>query len=376
MVILALVLALSPPELEESGREHLYNMDLASARKTFAELSRLAPDSPAGPYYEATALWLEELARRGGMGGATFRSGQYWSKTLREAPGEELDLRFNGLVSESVARADRLLAKDPDDAEALFFRGAVEGIASAYEAAIEHSYYRAFKTGKRARDFHDRLLELEPNNADACLLPGVFEYTIATLPRGLKVVGFLFGLRGSKEKGLELVERARRDGKRTRWAAQLSLSVIEQKEMRFGKSLALLRELEKSFPRNPFLVLERGSVHMLRKDYSAARAAFEATLARETNMELVEPAFVRLKLAESLLFAKNYEEASRQLDLAFQTPDVPAWIKAPLFLRRGMVSDALGARRAAEWDYRRARSLDTDEVTNRLADRYLAAPFR
>ena len=93
------------------------------------------------------------------------------------------------------------------------------------------------------------------------------------------------------------------------------------------------------------------------------------------NYEVVEPSLIRLKLAESYLFAKDYETASKELDAALGLPDIPERIKAVIFLRRGNSSDGLGRRDAAEWDYRRALRVDADKLTNKLAKRYLKKPF-
>jgi tetratricopeptide (TPR) repeat protein len=382
--LLLLALALAPvaaADLEESGREQLYNMELSSARGSFAELGRLDPQSPAGPYYEATTLWTLEFTRRGGMSGATFRTGEYWSSSRDERPDPALDRDFKRLVGETMTRADAILKKRPDDLEALFFRGSAEGLMSAYLASVERSYYGAYQAGKRAKDYHERLLKLDPGYADACLLPGIFEYTLATLPRSLRILGFLLGIRGSKEKGLSLVERAVEEGRRTRWVARLSMSVMDEREKRYGDALRLLVELERAFPRNPFFTMERGSVHLLRKDWVAARRAFEEVAdarARAGDAEsyrLLHPSLVFLRLGETYLFAKSYEAAARELDRALGIPGVPDWVRALTFLRRGMCSDARGHRAAAEWDYRRVLRLDADSAVSRLAERYLDQPY-
>jgi hypothetical protein len=142
----------------------------------------------------------------------------------------------------------------------------------------------------------------------------------------------------------------------------------------------VLRELEKAFPRNPFLPMERGSVHLLRKDWTAARRAFEDVLARAKEMgpgiELLDPAQIFLRLGESRLFAKDPVGASTELERALQTPGAPDWVRSQVFLRRGMASDALGMRSAAQADYRRVVRLDTDPQTRRLAERYLEVPYR
>ncbi len=382
--LLLVALALGPMtvgELEESGRQHLYDMELASARETFAEVGRLDPRSPAGPYYEATTIWTGEFTRRGGMSGATFRTGDYWSSSRAEPPDPALDRDFKRLVQETIDRADELLKKLPDDEDALYFRGSAEGLMSAYLASVERSYYGAYQAGKRARDYHERLLELDPDYADACLLPGIFEYTIATLPRSLRILGFLVGIRGSKEKGLSLVERAVEKGQRTRWIARLSMSVMQEREKRYGDAIRLLGELEHAFPRNPFFKMERGSVLLLTKDWMAARRAFEEVSAGRASdgtaesYRLLPASLIYLRMGESYLFAKSYVQASRELNRALGVPGVPDWVRAQTFLRRGMCSDARGRRVAAEWDYRRVLRLDTDSAVSKLAERYLREPF-
>jgi tetratricopeptide (TPR) repeat protein len=381
LLLVAFVAVASPAlvELEEQGRTHLYNLDYASARSIFGELSARAPSSPVGPYYQATTLWMEEFTRRGGMAGSTFRTGSYWDEKNRAPVEESLDRDFKALAAEAIARADAILELNPRDRDALYFRGASEGVLSAYHASLEHSYYRSYRAGKRAKHYHELLLEIDPDYADACLLPGIFEYTVATLPKTLKFAGFLMGLRGSREKGLGLVERAVENGKRSRWVARLSLSVLNQREKKYRSSLRILAELEEAFPRNPLLPFERGSVELLRKDWRGARRAFEQVSARRDagmpNYAAIEPSLIKLKLAESYLFAKDYQKASTQLEAALELPDVPAGIRAVIFLRRGNASDGLGRRDAAQWDYRRALGLDADKMTNELAERYMKKPF-
>ena len=380
-LVLVLEGMLSPDlaELEERGRNHLYNLEYQDARDVFERLTAEAPSSPSGPYYEATAVWLEEFSRRGGMAGSTFRVGRYWLANKREPPSPELDRQFKGLVTEAITRADTLLSKRPSHRDALYFRGAAEGVLSAYHASIEHSYYRSYRTGKRAKAYHEKLLEVDPEYADACLLPGIFQYTVATLPRSLRWAGFLIGLRGNREKGIELVQRAVDGGVRSRWMARLSMSVLDQREKKYRSALTRLRELEARFPKNPLLPFERGSVYILRKDYRRARRVFERILSDQTsgrpNFSRIDRPIVLVKLGETYLFQKRYERAFTVFEGALEVPDVSDQTKAWIFLRRGMAHDGRGQRKAAEWDYRRALKLDADKLTNRLAKRYLKKPF-
>ena len=366
--------------LEERGRDHLYNLDYDDARDCFAELSRRFPRSPSGPYFEATVLWMEEFSRRGGMASATFRSGDYWARTRHEPPDPELGRRFRGLVEESIARAESRLEQDASDRDALFFRGAADGVLAAYIASVEHRYYRSYQTAKRAKKFHEQLARLDPDYEDAYLLPGIYEYTVATLPRTLRVLGFVVGVRGSKEKGRKLVQRSASNGNRTRWVARLSAAVMDQREKRYASALSTLRRAERKFPRNPLFVLEQGSVHLLRKDWVRARSTFERILSERargaSNFDALHRSLVQLRIGESHLFGKKFARAAESFDLALREPNVPDYLRARIFLRRGMASDGQNNRAAAKWDYRRARSLDADKVTNRLARRYEKRPYR
>ena len=52
-----------------------------------------------------------------------------------------------------------------------------------------------------ARKLHNRISELEPDNVDARLVQGLHDYIVGSLPWGYKMLGFLVGIRGDKEKG-------------------------------------------------------------------------------------------------------------------------------------------------------------------------------
>src|SRR5918998_1355328 len=48
-------------ELRREGFEALYNLDYTGAQQRFREMEKLFPDHPAGPQFQAAALWLRTL---------------------------------------------------------------------------------------------------------------------------------------------------------------------------------------------------------------------------------------------------------------------------------------------------------------------------
>jgi Tfp pilus assembly protein PilF len=89
------------------------------------------------------------------------------------------------------------------------------------------------------------------------------------------------------------------------------------------------------------------------------------------SFDLLEPSLIFLRLGESRLFGKDYVGAARELERALETPGAPDWVRAQVFLRRGMTNDAVGMRAAAEADYRRAVQIDADPQTTRMAREHI-----
>ena len=375
-----LVVGLSAAQLEQTGIDAMYNLRFPEAKETFATLSETSPESPAGPYYEAAVLWMEELTRRGGMTGATFRTSRFWSRTRREPLPEGFRERLFERIEETMRRADVRLSNDARDTDALYFKGFAESIMAAYYVALEQSFYKAYRSGKKAQSLHQQVLEIDPEYSDACLIPGVFRYTVATLPRSVRFLAFLVGVRGAKDEGLSLIERAADEGARSQWAGRLALGVIYGMEKRHSDAIRVLEELEDSFPDNPMYVLERGSTHMLQRDWLASRAVFREMIGQRrlgaANYTKIDGGLIELRLGESYLFPRDAKQAEKWFTTAINDDSVPERVLSALFLRRGMSRDRLGQRDAAREDYEKVLELNVDEAINRTAKRYLRKAFR
>jgi tetratricopeptide (TPR) repeat protein len=314
------------------------------------------------------------------MAGETFQSSRYWTRKRTEPPSTEAQERFDAQVKEAIRRCKLVLSIRENDGDALYFWGATESMVSAYEATIRHRYFAAYRAGRRALKQHKKLLELDPTYADAHLVPGIYEYTMATLPRSVKILGFLIGMRGSKEKGAEHLRKAVRGGARTYWGARLSLIVLETREKRYKEALRYLRELEMTFPKNPLFPLEKGWVYLLEKDWSAARRTFRAAQKKQRlqtpHYDRIHPSFILLRLGESYLFDERVGEALGRFDEALGRPDIPDTVRSVLHLRRGQAYDSLSRREDARTEYEATVRLHTDTASYRLAKRYLKEPFR
>ena len=89
---------------------------------------------------------------------------------------------------------------------------AEEGLKASFEEAVERRHFAALNDGDDAVDHHREVLKLDPNFIDAGLTVGLYEYVVGSLPLPIKVVAGITGFRGSKKKGLAMIERVAKEG--------------------------------------------------------------------------------------------------------------------------------------------------------------------
>ncbi|HKE55811.1 MAG TPA: hypothetical protein VKB46_03885, partial [Pyrinomonadaceae bacterium] len=157
-------------------------------------------------------------------------------------------------AAESLAEAR--LKRDPKDIEALYFLGATEGLKAVFAAAIEKRYTAALRSSIDSVDHHREVLKLDPNYHDAELTIGMQDYIVGSLPLPVKMLAGLSGVRGSKKRGLQTLERVATQGHWASDMARLLLIDIYKKEKRWTDAVAVSRQLASKYPRNYFFRLQ------------------------------------------------------------------------------------------------------------------------
>ncbi len=365
-------------ELEARGDRQLYNYAYDDAEATYRKLDERYEHDPAGPYARASVIWSRIAQRSGSLRGATHRGDRFWTQPRKPAVTPEEESDFRRFTEEAMARADRMLRKDPDDPVALYYRGATEGLVSGWEMVVERSFLRAFRSGLRAVGAHRRVLELDPEFWDAYAIVGAYEYGLATLPRVLRMLAFLTGRRGNRERGLAYLRTTSNRGTRARWGAMWSEAVILQREGMDAEALERVRLMRREFPENPDLPLEEAGLLNMLGSHRAARDIVERFIrdhrAGFGNYELAAPGLARLRLGESLLFEERWAEAETAFTEGLAEHPQPE-LEAMLLLRRGNARDGDGRPGEAGSDYLRVRKSEADEVLADWADGLRRRPW-
>src|SRR5262245_11338954 len=106
--------------LRSEGFDAIYNLDYKTARERFAEMTKVAPDHPAGYVYLANNLWLETLFQGRRLTTSVYTSGSFYAQSATEDKVDpKRDREFNDLIRQTIAAARARIAKDPKDVEAM-----------------------------------------------------------------------------------------------------------------------------------------------------------------------------------------------------------------------------------------------------------------
>ena len=377
--------------LRKSGVEALYNLDYEKAQKDFKEIVQLYPNHPAGPQLLAARVWIKTLyeSRR-------LQSTLYSSESFYSSGDDKVDPRviteFRNLTREARRLAETRLKQNPKDQEALYWLGAEEGLKASFEEAVERRHFAALKDGNDSVDHHRDLLKLDPNAIDAGITVGLYEYVVGSLPLPIKVVAGITGFRGSKKKGLAMIERVAAEGNWARDDARTLLIVLYTREKRFNDVLAQARELSAKYPRNYLFRLEaadalvsQAEVERKKKNIEAAVkaereafATFEDLLHDRTVRDTVSRALdlVHFKYGEVLLTAGEGEHAAKEFLAATRVEHAEPTLVTMAHLYAARAFDLAGKREDALSQYREVLTRPDIYAAHEEAKKGLRQPFK
>lgn len=313
--------------LRKSGLEALYNIDYDKAYRDFKEIATLYPNHPGGPQLLAARLWIKTLYESRRLQSSLYSSESFYTNGDDKVDPKIID-EFRSLTREAKRLADAKLKQDPKNIEALDFLANTEGLKASFEEAVERRHFAALRDGNDAVDHHREILKMDPKYVDAQLTIGLYEYVVGSLPLPIKLLAGVTGYRGSKKRGLAMLEQVAKEG---RWAqddAKTVLVLLYTREKRFDDVLAITRELSVKYPRNYLFRLETADAlvaiaEVKRKEKDPAGAVQSEKEAFATFDELLRDRNVRdaavnafdlihFKYGEVLLTAGQNDRAAKE----------------------------------------------------------------
>ena len=273
-------------ELRTQALELAYNLDhdraVALLRKAVAE----APSDAAPRRTLASVLWLNLLFSRGAVTVDHYLGSLTKTRVALKDPPADVAAEFKKMVAEAVSLSRNRIAAAPRDPQGHYDLGAALGLEASYMATVEGKVMAGFRAAQGCFDAHEKVLELDPSRNDAALVVGTYRYLISTLPVHMRMLAYVAGFGGGKDRGISLIERAAAGSGEARTDAMFALVLMYNRERRYDDAMKVLGQLRKSYPRNRLVVLEQASTALRANRPGEAETLLSeglATLAQDTR---------------------------------------------------------------------------------------------
>ena len=368
------------PETAETLRSQAHRLVYEHEHDQAIELLRravaLAPADPAVHRSLASAIWLKMLFLRGAVTVDHYLGSFTRARVELRKPPQALVDEFHSSIARAVELAEKRVAARPRDAQARYDLGAAVGLQASYTASIEGKLLAGFRAARRAYSEHERVIELDPARKDANVTVGTYRYIISTLSIPMRMMAYVAGFGGGKERGIHMLEETAASDSESRTDALFALVLLYNREKRYDDALRALQELRRLYPRNRLVVLEAGSTALRAGRASEAEALLTEGMgmfARTAGPKIPgEAALWHYKRGAARVALKRADAAA---DLsAATTPESQSWVQGRARVELARLALQQGNRANATDQARQAVALcrtDHDPICVEEANRLL-----
>ena len=243
----------------DEGIKQIYNIKFTEAETTFRSLIADYPEKPAGRFFLAMIDW--------------------W-KILVDIDNEIHDEIFFQKLEDVIYQCDQILDKNPDNVEALFFKGGSIGFRGRLRA-VRESWLKAADDGREALPIVEQAASLDPNNMDVQLGFGIYNYYADVIPNEFPMIKplMIFFPNGDKEKGIQQLKNTAFNGKFAKYEARYFLMTLYYRyENNPMVAYDYAKLLSDDFPDNPVFERWLGRIAIRRGHSAVADSIFKDVL--------------------------------------------------------------------------------------------------
>jgi len=363
--------------LVRQGYDRFYNLDFDAALKDFNQVAQQHPQDPIAWDYILVVTIFRELYQQDLLDTTYYAHDSFLFNKREINISKQTRDQINGLTDKVISMCNARLSQNPNDKNALFARGYAKGMHAAFITLADHAFAAAARQGLQARSDSEAVLKIDPQYADAEMAVGIQQYAVASLPRFLRFVVGVFGVGGSKARGIALLRDAAQHGTITSVESRTALSLFLRHDGRYTEALQVEHSLADQYPHDYLFVLE---VANLLKDEGhgyEAIAAYKQVLAdAQKPGYFIDP---RLQmawfgLAETERGYNQLPAAVNSYIQAAEQPNCSDWLRRRAQVNAGEVYDMLHQRAQAVRMYQMAAS-GSDQSQADLARKYLKTPY-
>jgi len=240
----------------ERGYQQMYDLNFAAAHQTFHDYQHAQPDDPMGYASNAAAYLFSEFDRLHILESDLFTDDSRFEHRSKTTPDSTVKAEFESELAKSDAAASRILAHNPDDANALFAQVLADGLRADYTALIENRNFASLAYMKSGRIVAEKLLTIDPSCYDAYLAVGIENYLLGVNAAPVRWLLRMSGAQTDKEAGIQRLRLTADKGHYLAPFARLLLAVAALRDKDRQTARVLLASLAKEFPNNQLYVTE------------------------------------------------------------------------------------------------------------------------
>jgi tetratricopeptide (TPR) repeat protein len=347
-------------EFIEQAFNAAYNLDHAEAIAYLDKAVAADPDDPDAHRAVAVIAWLRIGFLRGSITIDDYLGSVTKPNINMTPPPPSEAQRFQRHAARSLELAEAALRARPRDADALFRIGSIVGVQASYGATVEGKVLASFRAARRAYDSHEKVLELDASRKDAGLVVGTYRYIVSALSIPVRLMAYVAGFGGGKERGLRMIEEAADYPGLTQTDAKFALVLLYNRERRFDDALRVIGALQKQYPRNRQLWYEAGTTLIRAGRFQQAEATLDEGI-RRRDADRRERMF-----GEDALWhykrgvARNRQGRDELARQDFQVPltrEARDWVRGRAHAEVGQLALKAGDREQARREYRLAIEL-------------------
>jgi tetratricopeptide (TPR) repeat protein len=343
----------TPRELRDRAAEFAYNLDHDESMRLLREAVALDPNDSATHRAIASSVWLDILFERGAVTVDHYLGGVSRSMIKVKKPAPELDAQFRAEIASAIELAQKEVDARPNDPQAHYDLGTALGLEASYIASVEGRLLAGLRAARRSFDEQERVLRLDPSRKEAGLIVGTYRYVVSTLSLPMRLMAYMAGFGGGRERGLRLIEESAATPSEDQTDALFALVLLYNREKRYDDALQVLDRLHRRYPRNRLVVLEAGATAVRAGRGAEADALLTKGIdmfARDSRRKVPgEAGLWHYKRGAARVLLGRPADARSDLQIALG-PDSLVWVqgRAHLELGRLALQEGNGAAARAE----------------------------
>jgi hypothetical protein len=231
----------------------MYNFDFREAHALIDRYVAAHEGDPLGYASRASSHLFSEMDRLGILEADFFLDDDRIADKKKLKPDPAIRDAFYWATTQSRERAEKQLAVNPSDKNALLAMSMTYGLLTDYAAFVEKKQIGSLSYAKQSQHYAVRLLAIDPGYADAYLTTGISEYLLGSLPFFVKWFVKLEQAKGSKEQAVKNLQVVAKQGRYFGPFARILLAVVALREKRRQDARVWLEGLVRDYPGNQLL---------------------------------------------------------------------------------------------------------------------------